>query len=429
MSCYAAGVNSQPSPAFYFASQAPLLQLVAAPNSTITATLNDLGGVDNVTWQVQYVDDITYDALSGNPASYALTISGPKNSVCQLTTQGLGTCGLLTATVNGSPFHGFNKVTNAIDPALTANTMWVVLAANGAQVGFPNEQFQSGGVGWTRKFNAAVRGSISSNGVVPLQATATTTDAAITTLTSIPIPAGGLQWCELTVNAALLGTWPNLAPSTFRRVFQTVQNAAGYVYVATEDSLGSLLVQPVFVDGSQASPGFNVPLYGSCFLTLSGSNLLIQVQGHPAPQAWQAAHTYVSSVLVSGAGNAGGLVKLTCVAHGMTTGQQGSVSGVTGTTEANGDWTFTVVDVDHVTLNGSVFANGYLGSGTLTLSPFVTNAGNVYVMTQAGVSAGAGGPVGGTANEVDNTVRWARIGPTASGIPIRWTAYLTIKPG
>lgn len=68
---------------------------------------------------------------------------------------------------------------------------------------------------------------------------------------------------------------------------------------------------------------------------------------------------------VSGAAdNGSGLVRLTVSStSGWTTGDYKSVSGVGGTTEANGDWTVTVVDGTHIDLQGSAFANTYSSGG------------------------------------------------------------------
>jgi phosphotransferase system IIB component len=49
----------------------------------------------------------------------------------------------------------------------------------------------------------------------------------------------------------------------------------------------------------------------------------------------------------------------------LTTGMIKDVSGVTGTTEANGTWTITVVDGTHVDLDGSVFANAWVSGGAI----------------------------------------------------------------
>jgi hypothetical protein len=47
----------------------------------------------------------------------------------------------------------------------------------------------------------------------------------------------------------------------------------------------------------------------------------------------------------------------------LSTGDWKTISGVTGTTEANGTWEITVDDATHFTLNGSVYASAYVSGG------------------------------------------------------------------
>jgi len=47
-------------------------------------------------------------------------------------------------------------------------------------------------------------------------------------------------------------------------------------------------------------------------------------------------------------------------------GDAGTVSGVGGVTEANGTWSFDVIDGTHVELNGSTFVHAYTSGGVLT---------------------------------------------------------------
>jgi hypothetical protein len=70
---------------------------------------------------------------------------------------------------------------------------------------------------------------------------------------------------------------------------------------------------------------------------------------------------------VSGAASGtGGVVRLTVNSTvSVNTGDIGVVSGVTGTTEANGTWVLKVVDATHVELQGTVFANAYVSGGTV----------------------------------------------------------------
>lgn len=70
---------------------------------------------------------------------------------------------------------------------------------------------------------------------------------------------------------------------------------------------------------------------------------------------------------VTGAVTSGGLIKLTVASHGYSTGNRITVANVGGTTEANGDWTITVVTSSTFTLDGSVFVHTYTSGGTALL--------------------------------------------------------------
>jgi hypothetical protein len=71
-----------------------------------------------------------------------------------------------------------------------------------------------------------------------------------------------------------------------------------------------------------------------------------------------------SKTITGAADNGAGLVRLLAVAHGFATGYRTVVAGVTGTTEANGTWTVTVIDADHFDLQGSAFVSAYVAGGT-----------------------------------------------------------------
>lgn len=74
------------------------------------------------------------------------------------------------------------------------------------------------------------------------------------------------------------------------------------------------------------------------------------------------------------ASGAGGAVRIeTTVAHLYATYDDVLVSGVGGTTEANGVWSISVVDATHFDLVGSTFANAWTSGGTtldLSLTPY-----------------------------------------------------------
>lgn len=73
----------------------------------------------------------------------------------------------------------------------------------------------------------------------------------------------------------------------------------------------------------------------------------------------------IGAISVTGAAdNGSGLVRLTVSSTtGWATGDIKDVSNVTGTTEANGTWTITVVDGTHIDLQGSTYANAYVSGG------------------------------------------------------------------
>lgn len=70
------------------------------------------------------------------------------------------------------------------------------------------------------------------------------------------------------------------------------------------------------------------------------------------------------------ANNGSGNIRLTVnTTNGMITGQDVTIRDVLGTTEANGNWTITVIDVTTVDLNGSSFTNAYSAGGYIVNNP------------------------------------------------------------
>lgn len=96
--------------------------------------------------------------------------------------------------------------------------------------------------------------------------------------------------------------------------------------------------------------------------------------------------TIPASTSITGAANNGsGLIRITSATHGLSTGQVVSISGVTGTAEANGTWTVTVITANTFDLQGSTFTNAYVSGGTVSATKVLT------------ASATIGGTLGGTA--------------------------------
>jgi len=69
--------------------------------------------------------------------------------------------------------------------------------------------------------------------------------------------------------------------------------------------------------------------------------------------------------VTSCADNGSGLVRVTKVGHGYSTGDYVRIEDIVGTTEANGVWEITKIDNDNFDLIGSAFAHAYTSGGTI----------------------------------------------------------------
>lgn len=70
-----------------------------------------------------------------------------------------------------------------------------------------------------------------------------------------------------------------------------------------------------------------------------------------------------ASFAVSATANNGGAVRLTVATHTYETGDRVAVTGVTGTTGANGNWIITVINSTTIDLIGSTYNAGYVAGG------------------------------------------------------------------
>ena len=91
---------------------------------------------------------------------------------------------------------------------------------------------------------------------------------------------------------------------------------------------------------------------------------------------------------VSGTANNGsGLVRVTVAStSGWSTGNIANVFSVGGTTEANGQWTITVVDSTHVDLQGTSYVNAYTNGGDV-YDP-VSTAASIWIHGCGGITDG-----------------------------------------
>lgn len=86
------------------------------------------------------------------------------------------------------------------------------------------------------------------------------------------------------------------------------------------------------------------------------------------------------------ANNGSGLIRVTDAAHGYSSGIYLHISGVTGTTEANGDWFITKINANTYDLVGSAFVNAYVAGGATRPALFVsTDVGRLIRMKEGTV--------------------------------------------
>jgi len=74
----------------------------------------------------------------------------------------------------------------------------------------------------------------------------------------------------------------------------------------------------------------------------------------------------LNGTITGAADNGAGLIRITSVAHGLSTNNYAEIVGVLGTVEANNEWKVTNIDADHFDLQASTFTNAYTSGGTWT---------------------------------------------------------------
>lgn len=73
-------------------------------------------------------------------------------------------------------------------------------------------------------------------------------------------------------------------------------------------------------------------------------------------------------VITNAANNGGGLIRITATGHGFLNGAKVDITGVLGTTEANGvGWVSILVDANNFDLTSSTFTHAYVSGGLATL--------------------------------------------------------------
>lgn len=122
-------------------------------------------------------------------------------------------------------------------------------------------------------------------------------------------------------------------------------------------------------------PTTGIPIPGNTLRITENNNYRVtQETGEPPYGTNQLPGTDPNAVTfrtISNAFNNGsGGIRLTVnTTNGMITGQDVTIGDVLGTTEANGNWTITVVSANTVDLNNSSFTNAYLSGGYIVNNP------------------------------------------------------------
>lgn len=203
-----------------------------------------------------------------------------------------------------------------------------------------------------------------------------------------------------------------LPPEDFQLVYENTPTATEvgqgeitFTDVMPDDFKGAYLYTNPTQEGAQAANA--TPPKASCLdkyrdYVFYGniSNLqrlntnLISILGFSAASYLYIYDSTFGSKSVSATANSAGLVKITTsTAHGLDTNDYCYISGVTGTTEANGSWKVTKIDSTNFTLQGSTYANPYTGGGTVTKCLVMHAVARTAGMTDVG---------GGIASIADN---------------------------
>lgn len=88
------------------------------------------------------------------------------------------------------------------------------------------------------------------------------------------------------------------------------------------------------------------------------------IAGGQGQQQAQPAHKARRRAITGAANNGSGLIRITIAANGFQTNDWVVITGVGGTTEANGTWRITVITANTFDLVGSTFTNVYTSGGS-----------------------------------------------------------------
>ncbi len=234
---------------------------------------------------------------------------------------------------------------------------------------------------------------------LPVQAVPSPTTFIVTANTSGTWTSGGTVYkcTQVTMQADVKGLSGNASPGQVTNAITS--NVGWLISNVVPWSAANYESNPAYAARCRLKLGAlspNGPTQAYQYVALSASQLLaaqvpaVTLRNGPIAKAFASSNpvTEVTTVLVSsttpasstlgqpttpgnaplaiaGATNASPIVIATTLAHGLQNGDPAIVSGVLGNTAANGDWTVTVVDGTHVSLNGSSGSGAYTGGGTI----------------------------------------------------------------
>jgi len=191
-----------------------------------------------------------------------------------------------------------------------------------------------------------------------------------------------------------IGSWNVLAATNMSFMFQNATNFnqnIGNWNVSNVTNFNSFMTGKTFLNYSAANLD---AIYNGWINNLLNVNLSISfgtIKYTVASMQGKALLTRTNtSLTVSGAVNNGsGLIRITTsTAHNMVTGNKVFISGVTGTTEANGLWTVTLVNTTQVDLQSSTFSNVYISGGAFRTGYGWTVVDGLLVVSGTSNSAG-----------------------------------------
>lgn len=123
-------------------------QAIVAANSTVTATLDSIDGINVVAWDMSTTDDTTLSP------GYTLVTTGDHNETCTVSAKGLGTAAVLRAVANGA----IDPSTNQPSPGMIATAKFAVATGAGLEVGCTAERTETDPLrGTSALINAAIR--------------------------------------------------------------------------------------------------------------------------------------------------------------------------------------------------------------------------------------------------------------------------------